>query len=39
MPEPGSKEYDTRRARKRKDAESAGVPDSHANDEANASLQ
>jgi hypothetical protein len=39
MPEPGSKKYDTRRARKRKDAESEGVPDSHANDEANASLQ
>ncbi|MGW0395398.1 hypothetical protein ACWDYJ_31900 [Streptomyces sp. NPDC003042] len=39
MPEPGSKEYDTRRARMRKDAERAGVPDKKANVEANESLQ
>ncbi|MFF8846424.1 hypothetical protein ACF08N_27520 [Streptomyces sp. NPDC015127] len=39
MPEPGSKKYDTRRARKRKDAESEGVPDKRADEEANASLQ
>lgn len=36
MPEPGSKKYDTRRARKRKEAESDGIPDSRANDEAKA---
>ncbi|MFC7968307.1 MULTISPECIES: hypothetical protein [Streptomyces] len=39
MPEPGSKKYDTRRARLRKDAEQAGVPDAKANNEANESLQ
>ncbi|MFE6224059.1 hypothetical protein [Streptomyces sp. NPDC057854] len=39
MPEPGSKKYDTRRARARKDAEDAGTPDAKANDEANESLQ
>ncbi|MEU3605520.1 hypothetical protein AB0E83_08690 [Streptomyces sp. NPDC035033] len=39
MPEPGSKKYDTRRARLRKDAEQGGVPDAKANDEANESLQ
>lgn len=39
MPEPGSKKYDTRRARLRKDAERAGTPDQHANEEANETLQ
>jgi hypothetical protein len=39
MPEPGSKKYDTRRARLRKDAEKAGTPDQHANQEANETLQ
>ncbi len=39
MPEPGSKKYDVRRARLRKDAEGSGVPDRHANDEANAYLR
>ena len=39
MPEPGSKKYDTRRARLRKDAESAGVSDQDANEQANETLQ
>ncbi|NGO12609.1 hypothetical protein G5C60_34625 [Streptomyces sp. HC44] len=39
MPEPGSKKYDTRRARLRKDAEGAGTPDQHANEEANETLR
>jgi hypothetical protein len=39
MPEPGSKKYDTRRARLRKDAESDGVSDQDANDQANETLQ
>ncbi|MER7520318.1 hypothetical protein [Streptomyces sp. NPDC126499] len=39
MPEPGSKKYDTRRARLRKDAERAGTPDAEANEQANKSLQ
>jgi hypothetical protein len=34
VPEPGSRGYDTRRARPRKAAERSGVPDSHANEEA-----
>ncbi|OKK03700.1 hypothetical protein AMK26_19890 [Streptomyces sp. CB03234] len=39
MPEPGSKKYDVRRARTRKDEENRGVSDQDANREANASLQ
>ncbi|MFJ4645318.1 hypothetical protein ACIP6Q_17515 [Streptomyces bobili] len=39
MPEPGSKKYDTRRARLRKDAESPGVSDQDANRAANEELQ
>ncbi|GAB2999141.1 hypothetical protein GCM10023080_076160 [Streptomyces pseudoechinosporeus] len=39
MPEPGSKKYDTRRARLRKEAEAAGTPDQQANEEANETLQ
>ncbi|MET9428397.1 MULTISPECIES: hypothetical protein [unclassified Streptomyces] len=39
MPEPGSKKYDVRRARTRKDAENEGVSDQQANEEANARLQ
>lgn len=39
MPEPGSKKYDTRRARLRKDAEQSGVSDQEANQAANETLQ
>ncbi|MFH8406543.1 hypothetical protein ACH4FX_17395 [Streptomyces sp. NPDC018019] len=39
MPEPGSKSYDTRRARLRKDAENNGINDQQANQEANETLQ
>ncbi|MGW0465483.1 hypothetical protein ACWDX6_09455 [Streptomyces sp. NPDC003027] len=39
MPEPGSKKYDTRRARLRKDAESSGVSDQQANGRANETLR
>ncbi|CAL9626877.1 hypothetical protein [Streptomyces sp. DH41] len=39
MPEPGSKKYDTRRARLRKDAEGSGVSDQDANEAANENLQ
>ncbi|MFI2380340.1 hypothetical protein ACH5AO_35675 [Streptomyces sp. NPDC018964] len=39
MPEPGSKKYDTRRARLRKDAEDSGVSDQDANTAANEELQ
>ncbi|RKN45080.1 hypothetical protein D7294_07145 [Streptomyces hoynatensis] len=39
MPEPGSKSYDIKRAHARKAAEDQGVPDRHANEEANAELQ
>ncbi|MDQ0841273.1 hypothetical protein [Streptomyces sp. V1I6] len=39
MPQPGSKKYNERRARLRKDAESQGVSDQEANEEANATLQ
>ncbi|MGW5432208.1 hypothetical protein ACWET9_34205 [Streptomyces sp. NPDC004059] len=39
VPEPGSKKYDTRRARLRKDAEDSGVSDQDANTAANESLQ
>ncbi|MET9520500.1 hypothetical protein [Streptomyces sp. NPDC002994] len=39
MPEPGSKKYDTKRARLRKEAEDSGVPDKHANEQANENLQ
>ncbi|GCD35009.1 hypothetical protein OEIGOIKO_02750 [Streptomyces chrestomyceticus JCM 4735] len=39
MPEPGSKDYDKRRARLRKDAENSGINDQHANEEANETLQ
>lgn len=39
MPEPGSKKYDTRRARLRKDSENQGISDKEANEEANATLQ
>ncbi|MFI2432914.1 hypothetical protein [Streptomyces sp. NPDC018693] len=39
MPEPGSKKYDTRRARLRKEAERSGVSDRDANATANEALQ
>ncbi|MFH8487765.1 hypothetical protein [Streptomyces longisporoflavus] len=42
MPEPGSKKYDTRRARMRKHAEnteSTGISDQDANEQANERLQ
>lgn len=39
MPEPGSKKYDIHRAHHRKAAEDRGVPDHHANQEANEALQ
>ncbi|MGX1274190.1 hypothetical protein [Streptomyces phaeoluteigriseus] len=39
MPEPGSKKYDTRRARLRKDAERSGVSDQDADRAANDELQ
>ncbi|MEU0738886.1 hypothetical protein [Streptomyces sp. NPDC006134] len=39
MPEPGSKKYDTRRARLRKDAENTGVSDQDANRVAGEELQ
>lgn len=39
MPEPGSKKYDTRRARARKDAERSGISDQDANGAANETLQ
>ncbi|GGT25546.1 hypothetical protein GCM10010271_31420 [Streptomyces kurssanovii] len=39
MPEPGSKKYDKRRARLRKDAESQGLSGQEANEDANATLQ
>ncbi|WP_418960154.1 hypothetical protein [Streptomyces tritici] len=39
MPEPGSKKYDTRRARLRKDAERSGTPDAKANEQAGEALQ
>ncbi|MDH6229044.1 MULTISPECIES: hypothetical protein [Streptomyces] len=39
VPEPGSKKYDVRRARLRKDAERSGVSDQNANEAANETLQ
>ncbi|WP_190133815.1 hypothetical protein [Streptomyces longispororuber] len=39
MPQPGSKKYDTKRARLRKEAERSGISDQDANDAANTSLQ
>ncbi|MEV5546366.1 hypothetical protein AB0L35_09495 [Streptomyces sp. NPDC052309] len=39
MPEPGSKKYDTRRARLRKEAERSGTSDQDANRAANEELQ
>jgi hypothetical protein len=39
MPEPGSKKYDTRRARLRKDAEQSGISDQDANRAANERLR
>ncbi len=39
VPEPGSKKYDTRRARLRKEAERSGVPDAHAGEQADKVLQ
>lgn len=39
MPQPGSKKYDTKRARSRKEAERSGVSDQEANQAANDSLQ
>ncbi|GAA2406121.1 hypothetical protein GCM10010420_37530 [Streptomyces glaucosporus] len=39
MPEPGSKSYDKKRARRRKEAERSGVPDKNANEAANESIQ
>ncbi|UUU29739.1 hypothetical protein JIX56_07475 [Streptomyces sp. CA-210063] len=39
MPQPGSKKYDTKRARLRKEAERSGVSGQDANEAANDSLQ
>ncbi|MBD0417795.1 hypothetical protein H0H10_01105 [Streptomyces sp. TRM S81-3] len=39
VPEPGSKKYDTRRARLRKEAERSGTSDQDANRAANEELQ
>ncbi|MFE0835414.1 hypothetical protein ACFW4V_21255, partial [Streptomyces sp. NPDC058825] len=39
VPEPGSKKYDTRRARLRKEAERSGISDQDANRAANEELQ
>ncbi|GAB2591328.1 hypothetical protein GCM10027168_25790 [Streptomyces capparidis] len=39
MPEPGSKKYDTKRAKLRKEAEDRGIPDRHANEHANETLK
>ncbi|MFH8798721.1 hypothetical protein ACH4F6_03830 [Streptomyces sp. NPDC017936] len=39
MPEPGSKKYDTQRARKRKEAERSGISDQDANAAADEELQ
>jgi hypothetical protein len=39
MPEPGSKEYDKRRAQLRADAEAEGIPDQEANEEAKRRLE
>lgn len=39
MPEPGSRKYDTRRARLRKDAEQSGISDQDADRAANEALQ
>ena len=39
MPEPGSKEYDTERARARKEAERSGLSDQDANRAASEKLQ
>jgi hypothetical protein len=39
MPEPGSKKYDQRRARLRREAEDQGIPDEHANEEAKSRMR
>ncbi|MFG2352096.1 hypothetical protein [Streptomyces sp. NPDC048521] len=39
VPEPGSKKYDTQRARRRKEAERSGISDQDANTVADESLQ
>jgi hypothetical protein len=39
VPEPGSKKYDTKRARLRKEAERSGISDKDANEAANEALQ
>ncbi|MER6981373.1 hypothetical protein [Streptomyces carpinensis] len=39
MPEPGSKKYDTKRARARKEAERSGISDQDADRAANEELQ
>lgn len=39
MPEPGSKKYDKRRAKLRREAEDQGISDQRANEEANRTLQ
>ncbi|MFI9549697.1 hypothetical protein ACIHAR_38305 [Streptomyces sp. NPDC052016] len=39
VPEPGSKKYDTERARLRKEAERSGISDKDANEAANEALQ
>ncbi|GGS13993.1 MULTISPECIES: hypothetical protein [Streptomyces] len=39
MPEPGSKKYDTRRARLRKEAERSGISDQDANAAAKETLR
>ncbi|MBQ0987444.1 hypothetical protein KBZ10_23565 [Streptomyces sp. F63] len=39
MPEPGSRKYDRKRAKLRKEAEDSGVPDQHANEAADKTLR
>ncbi|THC41525.1 hypothetical protein E7X58_36660 [Streptomyces sp. A1499] len=39
MPEPGSKKYDTRRARLRRDAEQSGISDQEAGQAVNETLR
>ncbi|MEV5311408.1 MULTISPECIES: hypothetical protein [unclassified Streptomyces] len=39
MPGPGSKKYDTQRARLRKEAERSGISDQDANERANETLR
>ncbi|MEV0597834.1 hypothetical protein AB0I82_00825 [Streptomyces sp. NPDC050315] len=39
MPEPGSKKFDRRRAKLRREAEDQGIPDKHANEDAKGRLE